>query len=190
MPRAQVPGPVGLEFRWHGFDHGTLVLAPNQPPVPTGMTLAAFSRVADAGSPSAQNSASVAAASDTSSSGIDIDAAVAKIEEIALPNYQGRCARHVRIALEAGGADLSTRPTYAKDYGPKLLELGLREVSQADYTAQKGDVVVFQAYPTQSPQAGHIQMHNGSQWISDTRQPRFLAHSVHYVGIAYVIYRP
>lgn len=189
MPRAQVPGPVGLDFRWHAFDRGTLALAPNPPPGPVGLSFVSHTASA---SPEATATSSASATEESApvGSGIDVEAAVAKIEAIALPNYQGRCARHVRIALEAGGADLSTRPTYAKDYGPKLLQLGLRVVDQAGYTPQKGDVVVFQAYASQSPQAGHIQMYSGSQWISDTRQPRFLAHSVHYVGIPYVIYRP
>lgn len=184
MPRAQVPGPVGLDFRWHGFDRGTWALAPHAPPGPVGIDLSYVASL------SSEPSAATPATSATQTPAIDINAAVAKIEEIALPNYMGKCATHVRIALEAGGANMQTRPTYAKDYGPKLLEVGLTEVAIEGYTPQKGDVVVFDTYATQSPQAGHIQMYSGTQWISDTRQPRFLAHSVHYVGVAYAIYRP
>jgi hypothetical protein len=182
MPRAAVPGPIGLDFRWQMFDTGTLALAPHAAPGPVGIDLTYVA--------SLSTEPSAATQAPSAKPAIDIDAAVTKIEEIALANYQGKCAKHVRLALEAGGANMATRPTYAKDYGPKLLEIGLTEVAVAGYTPQKGDVVVFDAYATQSPQAGHIQMYSGTQWISDTRQPRFLAHRVHYVGIAYAIYRP
>lgn len=183
MPRAQIPGPVGLDFRWHAFDRGTWALAPHASPGPVGVDLTYVASL------SSEPSTATPATSAKQTPAIDIDAAVAKIEKIALANYQGKCARHVRIALEAGGANMATRPVFAKDYGPKLLEIGFTKVSSGS-TPQKGDVAVFDSYPTQSPQAGHIQMYSGSQWISDTRQPRFLAHRVHYVGVAYAIYRP
>jgi hypothetical protein len=184
MPRAQVPGPVGLDFRWHAFDRGTWALAPHAAPGPVGL-----GPMGTASAPP-QPSASAAVSSAPKTPAIDIDAAVAKIEEIALTNYSGKCATHVRLALEAGGANMATRPALAKNYGPKLLEIGFAEVAISGYTPQKGDVAVFDSYATQSPQAGHIQMYSGTQWISDTRQPRFLAHRVHYVGVAYAIYRP
>jgi cell wall-associated NlpC family hydrolase len=36
MPRAAVPGPLGFVHRWHAFDTGTLVLAPQGAPGVTG----------------------------------------------------------------------------------------------------------------------------------------------------------
>jgi len=121
---------------------------------------------------------------------INVDAAIQKIEEIALSNYMGRCAKHVRLALEAGGADMSARPTYAKDYGPKLVELNFSEIPVENYVAERGDIVVFENYATQSVSAGHIQMYSGTSWISDTVQPRFLPHQVNYKDVPYAIYRP
>lgn len=36
MPQTQAQAPLGIEFRWHGFDPGTQVLAPQAPPGPMG----------------------------------------------------------------------------------------------------------------------------------------------------------
>lgn len=175
MPRAVVAGPVGLDVRWHAFDLGTLALAPHLPPGPVGFSVP---------------SASPPTAGAKTQRAIDIDKAVEKILEIALPNYSGRCARHVRMALEAGGADMRSRPVYAKDYGRTLVAIGFRAVEIEPSAAQKGDIAVFQDYAGQREPAGHIQMFDGNQWVSDRAQPRFLAHQVHYKDISYVIYRP
>jgi len=175
MPRAQVPGPVGLDFRWHAFDRGTLALAPHAPPGPVGLELRAQ---AVGGSTAAPDKA------------IDVEAAIREIHAIALSDYRGRCTEHVRKALEAGGAVIRERPLYAKDYGPTLIALGFRAVSIEPAVAERGDVAVFQDYSGQKVAAGHIQMFDGKQWVSDTVQPRFLAHRIHYNGIPYVIYRP
>lgn len=175
MPRAQVPGPVGLDFRWHAFDRGTLALAPHAPPGPVGLEL----------------SAQVVGASTVATAmAVDVEAAIREIHAIALPDYRGRCAQHVRKALEAGGAVIRERPLYAKDYGRALIALGFRGVIIEPAAAERGDVAVFQDYPGQKVPAGHIQMFDGKQWVSDTVQPRFLAHRIHYNGIPYVIYRP
>jgi hypothetical protein len=178
MTQYRQPGPLGSGCNLLVIDAGTLALTRSPPPGCWG----------EVATDSAQQAA--AERPQTPTAVIDVDAAVRKIEQIALPTYTGKCAMHVRIALTAGGANMSSRPTYAKDYGPKLLELGFIEVSQQGYEPRKGDVVVFDTYPSQSSPAGHIQMYSGSQWISDTRQPRFFAHRTNYVGVPYAIYRP
>lgn len=121
---------------------------------------------------------------------IDVDAALEKLHAIAEPGFTGRCARHVRIALEAGGADMTNRPVYAKDYGPKLIEIGFRRIPAQDLAAERGDVVVFQDYPGQRVPAGHIQMFDGTHWVSDTVQARFLANQQRYRDIPYDVFRP
>jgi hypothetical protein len=55
----------------------------------------------------------------------------------------GQCAKYVRMALEAGGADTSSRPVAAKDFGALLVRNGFSEVSQANYSPQPGDTAVF-----------------------------------------------
>jgi type VI secretion system secreted protein VgrG len=51
---------------------------------------------------------------------------------------------------------------------------------------EKGDVVVFDSFQGKNEyhQHGHIQMYNGSQWISDFKQAGFWA------GRDYRIYKP
>ena len=87
-----------------------------------------------------------------------------------------KCATFVRIALEAGGADTSMRlhPGDAKDYDNVLKSNGftpVEPISEKDYVPQKGDVVIFQPYPGGSKE-GHIQVWNGTEWVSDFKQPR------------------
>ena len=83
-----------------------------------------------------------------------------------------RCAAYVRQGMEAGGEDTSGRPNYAKDYGPFLEKLGFKPVESANYTPKIGDIAVFQGWPGVDP--GHIQVYNGTTWISDFVQPGFL----------------
>ena len=107
-----------------------------------------------------------------SNSEFDIDAAVKYLDDNAQAKSTGACAAYVRKALEAGGIDTSTRPNYAKDYGSYLEDWGFEQVTTADYI--KGDVAVFQNYEGGST-AGHIQMYNGSKWVSDFTQSDFWA---------------
>lgn len=105
----------------------------------------------------------------------------------------GNCAENVRRALSAGGIPTQGHPQYAKDYGPFLLQRGFSQVPPDNYSQQIGDIIVFQAYPGQQPQAGHIQGWTGSNWVSDFIQP---PHGI-YPGppyrkaqVPYAIYRP
>jgi hypothetical protein len=178
MTQYRQPGPLGSGCNLVAIDAGTLALTRSPPPGCWGALATDSAQQPAAERPQARRAV------------IDVDAAVRKIEQIALQDYTGRCAAHVRQALEAGGADMSVRPVYAKDYGPRLLEIGFTAVSATAYAPAKGDVVVFQDYPGQRVPAGHIQMYSGTAWVSDTVQPRFLPHQRHYKDVAYAIYRP
>jgi type VI secretion system secreted protein VgrG len=59
------------------------------------------------------------------------------------------------------------------------------------YLPQKGDIAVFQP-PNDKHRHGHIQMYNGTQWVSDFKQPRAFWPNKDYEDIKppYVIYRP
>ncbi|WP_288870504.1 hypothetical protein [uncultured Capnocytophaga sp.] len=117
----------------------------------------------------------------TKRSGFDIDAAVTRIhkeiDERPDKNPTGSCAKYVRYGLESGGINTSDRPNYACNYGPFLLRKGFNQINITDpndYTPIKGDIVVFDTYPGQSPDpAGHIQIYNGEKWVSDFVQRRF-----------------
>lgn len=96
----------------------------------------------------------------------------------------GLCATYVRQAMFAGGQSF-TPVNYACDYAPTLLRLGYlpftattTKIIARDYSEFKpGDIVVWQASPGQMPPAGHIQMFDGKQWISDFTQISFFPNS-------------
>lgn len=105
----------------------------------------------------------------------DIGRAVDEMNMYALSGSSKYCAKFVRFGLEAGGLNTSGRPNSAKDYGPFLESLGFTPVVTNQYMA--GDIAVFNSIigykGVQDHPNGHIQMFNGSQWVSDYRQSDF-----------------
>lgn len=83
---------------------------------------------------------------------------------------KGECAKYVRIAIQAGGIDTSDHPIYAKNYGPYLIRWGFKEIPCTDYIPKTGDIRVWQNYPGGNI-AGHIDMFNGTGWVSDFFEP-------------------
>jgi hypothetical protein len=112
---------------------------------------------------------------------VDMDKVIAHLDKKAHATYEtakGQCARYVREALEAGGAQIVARQEYGKDYG-KVMD-GIPRYSKIDaagYVPQRGDVAVLQ--PPSGKTAGHVQIYNGTQWVSDFKQEGF------YPGPAY-----
>jgi RHS repeat-associated protein len=110
--------------------------------------------------------------------GFDIDKAVDYINANAHSKSQGACSRYVQNALVAGGITAAkTQPVKAGGaYGPLLKKWGFTMITTTldNYTPVKGDIGVIQGYPggTQcaSGPCGHIQMYNGTQWVSDYTQ--------------------
>lgn len=104
----------------------------------------------------------------------DAEKAAKTITEAAKEQSGGKCATHVRQALEAGGMTIkeNDRVKDAKDYGKFLTERGFEEVPGKDYTPQKGDIVVIQPYKGGS-ESGHIAMYTGTEWVSDFKQRYF-----------------
>jgi hypothetical protein len=101
---------------------------------------------------------------------------------------EGKCAKHVREALFAHGRKLATWPVSAKDWGPSLLALGFTPVDAATHVPQAGDIAVIQ--PPKGETHGHIQGHDGTNWISDFVQKEFWpGPSFRKDKPAYVIYR-
>ena len=119
--------------------------------------------------------------------GMDLAKSLTTLRKNAHAESMGYCARYVRWALEAGGVDTSGHPDVARKYGPLLEKRGFTEVK--NYDARKpvaGDVAVFQE--RYKGHAGHIQMYDGTRWISDFKQNHFLPGSK-YKGIEYKVYR-
>ncbi|MGC9342620.1 MAG: RHS repeat domain-containing protein [Bacteroidales bacterium] len=87
---------------------------------------------------------------------------------------KGQCAYYVRMALEAGGINTSNHPVPARLYGSYLESWGFSIENSTNYF--KGDIALIQGYPgaTADPVTGisygHIQMYNGSIWISDFKE--------------------
>ena len=96
----------------------------------------------------------------------------AALKSNALPPFgQGRCAKHVRLALEAAGVNTAGHPVSAKDYGPFLKKVGFTTVTPEGYVPQLGDIVVIQR--TSKSADGHIEGFDGQTWISDFVQREF-----------------
>ena len=67
---------------------------------------------------------------------------------------------------------------------------GFKKVEAADYIPQKGDVIVLQ--PPEGEEAGHIEMYNGTNWVSDFVQGERIYPGPAYRRdkVAYEIFRP
>lgn len=96
----------------------------------------------------------------------------------ALSGYgQGKCAKHVRFALQAAGAQIQQYASSGRTFGPVVLQLGFHEIDVTNpdtFHFMKGDVMVMQPYIGGSPH-GHVAGFDGSEWISDFRQTDFWA---------------
>lgn len=95
----------------------------------------------------------------------DAKAAVDHLNSNAEPASTSKCARYVREAIEAGGVTVA-KTMYAKNYGSRLTNAGFVAAAGAP---QAGDVAVIQ--PTEGGLEGHMAMYNGTQWVSDYKQP-------------------
>lgn len=105
---------------------------------------------------------------------------------------RSQCARFVRLALEAGGADTSAHPAEAKKYGNLLTRNGFHAIAAArpeDHPFRKGDIVVME--PTRNGnKAGHIAAFDGKDWVSDFVQAGFWPGSAYAKEKPdYVVYR-
>jgi hypothetical protein len=122
----------------------------------------------------------------------DTDKFASYLRKHASLHSQAHCAKFVRRALEAGGADTKGHPTPARLYGPTLLSNGFHAISVDNpdkFPFQQGDIVVIQPTKHGNP-AGHIAGYDGKNWISDFVQHGFwpgLAYAKEKPG--YVVYR-
>ena len=92
--------------------------------------------------------------------------AIAFLNKNASPRPTHWCARHVRMAMEAGGMKTDDRPNAACGYIrwlPKIGWVPFRKRSEEDL--QPGDICVTDR--NSSHKWGHIAMWNGKQWVSD-----------------------
>ena len=94
--------------------------------------------------------------------------AAARAAQAAHSSSTGRCARYVRKALQAAGYEFTPNPS-AYQYASRgtLANAGFVKISN-NMPPQVGDVVVFDR--SSKHRHGHIQIFDGSNWVSDFRQ--------------------
>jgi hypothetical protein len=105
----------------------------------------------------------------------DTEKFAAHLRKHAGAHSRSSCAKYVRRALDAAGADTSAHPVYAKLYGPVLMRNGFHAISVEDpsrFNFQQGDIVVMDSTAS-GHQAGHIAAYDGTSWISDFVQRGF-----------------
>lgn len=99
------------------------------------------------------------------------DKAADVITENALTKSSGYCARYVRKGLQSVGYDLKTVGD-AKNYdNGALTDAGFSKIDKGS-APMKGDVMVMPAQQgsKKNHSAGHMQIYNGTQWVSDFKQ--------------------
>lgn len=111
----------------------------------------------------------------TSSSAPSVAARIAS--RTAHGRSQGRCALYVRKALQSAGYEFTPNPSAYQYAHGTLAGAGFAKISSDNYEPQVGDVVVFNR--TSRNPHGHIQIYDGSQWVSDYRQSGFSPYSQH-----------
>ena len=126
-----------------------------------------------------------------------VAAGIQALNSNAYSTSQGICATNVRLALiaeDAASGDtyfVKNYPPVASQYNSYLTNDGFTAVTQNiqdGYTPQQGDVAVFQ--PVVGHDAGHIEMYNGSTWVSDFTQPGFYASTAYQTqNGSYTVYR-
>jgi len=94
--------------------------------------------------------------------------AAARASKVALSGSSGYCARYVRKALQSAGYEFTPNPS-AYQYATRgtLEKAGFSKISN-DMPTQVGDVIVYDR-SSKRPH-GHIQIFDGTNWISDFRQ--------------------
>jgi len=117
----------------------------------------------------------------------DVEAAVKHLQDKALAKSAKQCGKYARQAVEAGGVTLA-RHNSAKDYGPSLEAVGFLELNFCPRAYAKGDVAVIDGFAGHVH--GHMQMYDGTQWISDFKQRDFWPGAAYRTANpAYKVYR-
>jgi len=127
---------------------------------------------------------------DSTNSSFDKDKFADTLNRSAGPRSKGQCATFVREAFEAAKGDSTGHPKSAKDWGPTLEKNGFVAVDNDKYVPQKGDIAVIQPYNGAVRPDGHIAGYDGSQWVSDFKQPSLWpSHNYENANPSYKIYR-
>lgn len=96
-----------------------------------------------------------------------------------------KCALYVRRALQRAGYNNFTPQASAYMYANVMPKIGFTKISKKNYTPATGDVIVWNKKPG-NPH-GHIQIYNGTQWVSDFKQSSMYIYGQNHNG--YSIWR-
>jgi RHS repeat-associated protein len=99
---------------------------------------------------------------------LDTGAFADTLDNNAMLHSIGKCAKYVRLALQAAGMVTTGHPVAGGNYGPFLQQHGFNPVSMNGYEPQTGDIDVFDT--TVQHTYGHITGYDGNQWVSDYSQ--------------------
>lgn len=120
----------------------------------------------------------------SNNSKLDFDKFAATLRKRSEPKSIHKCAKYVRIALEAAGANTAGSPVPASDWGPTLAKNGYKEIPAEFNNPQKGDIYIITK--TTSHVYGHIAGYDGNQWISDFKQK---SHVIYRDKVVYRYFR-
>lgn len=99
---------------------------------------------------------------------IDINKMTSFLKGITRQTSTQKCARSVRLALQAAGAKFQSHPVAAADWGSTLTKIGYRKINLSFDQPQKGDIYIIDR--TAKNRYGHIAAYSGSAWVSDFKQ--------------------
>ena len=99
---------------------------------------------------------------------IDVNKMTQYLQGITRQTTMRKCARSVRLALQAAGARFQSHPVAAADWGSTLTQIGYRKINLAFDRPQKGDIYIIDR--TASNRYGHIAAYSGQAWVSDFKQ--------------------
>jgi hypothetical protein len=99
---------------------------------------------------------------------IDINKMTSFLQGITRQTSTQKCARSVRLALQAAGARFQSHPVAAADWGSTLTKIGYRKINLSFDQPKKGDIYIIDR--TAQNRYGHIAAYSGSAWVSDFKQ--------------------
>lgn len=106
-----------------------------------------------------------------------------KLESISAKHSKEKCAKNIRIALQAAGADVSKHPVAASDWGHTLEKNGYKKIKPAFNRPQEGDIYIIER--TSGHTYGHIAGYTGNGWFSDFRQKTYAVYKEKDVKYSY-----
>ena len=114
---------------------------------------------------------------------LDVRKFTQKLHSMSSATSTKKCARSIRIALQAAGARILNHPVAAADWGNTLQTIGYKPIKPAFDQPQEGDIYII--HRTQKHVYGHIAAYTGRQWVSDFRQKSYAVYSNDQVSYTY-----